>query len=150
MENKENKETVLVTGGTGFVGFHTISQLLLQGYTVKTTIRSLARKESVINALEEAGITDFRKLSFFEADLIADAGWDEALKNCDYVLHVASPFPLVEPEDENELIIPARDGSLRVLKFAKEAGVKRVVLTSSFAAIGYGKNPKDHIFTEED
>lgn len=146
----ENKETVLVTGGTGFVGFHTILQLLRQGYTVKTTVRSLAKTEIVINALKEAGITDFEKLSFFEADLIADTGWDLALKNCDFVLHVASPFPLVEPEDENELIIPARDGSLRVMKFAKNAGVKRVVLTSSFAAIGYSKNPKGHIFTEED
>jgi nucleoside-diphosphate-sugar epimerase len=146
----KDKETVLVTGGTGFVGFHTILQLLQQGYTVKTTIRSLTKKEIVINALKEAGITDFEKLSFFEADLIADAGWEEALQHCDYVLHVASPFPLVEPEDENELIIPARDGSLRVLKFAKNAGAKRVVLTSSFAAIGYSKNPKDHIFTEED
>ncbi len=146
----ENKETVLVTGGTGFVGVHTILQLLQQGYKVKTTIRSSAKKESVINALKDAGINDFEKLSFFEADLIADAGWEEAVKNCDYVLHVASPFPLVEPKDENELIIPARDGSLRVLKFAKEAGVKRVVITSSFAAIGYSKKPKDHIFTEED
>jgi len=145
-----NNQTVLVTGGTGFVGVHTILQLLQQGYKVKTTLRSLSKKDSIINALKDGGLTDLQNLSFFEADLTADAGWNEAVKGCDYVLHVASPFPLVEPEDENELIIPARDGSLRVLKAARKAGVKRVVLTSSFAAIGYSINPKDHIFTEED
>ncbi|HTE23730.1 SDR family oxidoreductase [Flavitalea sp.] len=145
-----NNQTVLVTGGTGFVGIHTILQLLQQGYTVKTTLRSLSKKDSIVNALKDGGLTDLQNLSFFEADLTADAGWNEAVKGCNYVLHIASPFPLVEPEDENELIIPARDGSLRVLKAAQKAGVKRVVLTSSFAAIGYGIKPKGHIFTEED
>jgi nucleoside-diphosphate-sugar epimerase len=145
-----NNQTVLVTGGTGFVGIHTILQLLQQGYKVKTTLRSLYKKDSIVNALKDGGLTDLQNLSFFEADLTADAGWNEAVKGCDYVLHVASPFPLVEPEDENELIIPARDGSLRVLIAAQKAGVKRVVLTSSFAAIGYSIDPKDHIFTEED
>jgi nucleoside-diphosphate-sugar epimerase len=145
-----NNQTVLVTGGSGFVGIHTILQLLQQGYTVKTTLRSLYKKDSIVNALKGGGLTDLQNLSFFEADLTADAGWKEAVKGCDYVLHVASPFPLVQPEDENELIIPARDGSLRVLKAAQKAGVKRVVLTSSFAAIGYSTDPKDHIFTEED
>ncbi|HTF31912.1 MAG TPA: aldehyde reductase, partial [Flavitalea sp.] len=145
-----NNQTVLVTGGTGFVGIHTILQLLQQGYTVKTTLRSLYKKDSIVNALKDGGLTDLQNLSFFEADLTADAGWDEAVKDCGYILHLASPFPLVEPEDENELIIPARDGSLRVLKAAQKAGVKRVVLTSSFAAIGYSIDPKDHIFTEED
>ncbi|HMF70084.1 MAG TPA: aldehyde reductase [Flavitalea sp.] len=145
-----NNQTVLVTGGTGFVGIHTILQLLQQGYTVKTTLRSLYKKDSIVDALKDGGLTDLQNLSFFEADLTADAGWDDAVKGCDYVLHVASPFPLVEPEHENELIIPARDGSLRVLKAAQKAGVKRVVLTSSFAAIGYSIDPKDHIFTEED
>jgi nucleoside-diphosphate-sugar epimerase len=145
-----NNQTVLVTGGTGFVGIHTILQLLQLGYIVKTTLRSLSKKDSIVNALKDGGLTDLQNLSFIEADLTADAGWDEAAKGCDYVLHVASPFPLVQPEDENELIIPARDGSLRVLKAAQKAGVKRVVLTSSFAAIGYSIDPKDHIFTEED
>lgn len=145
-----NNQTVLVTGGTGFVGIHTILQLLQQGYTVKTTLRSLSKKESIVNALKDGGVTDLQRLHFVEADLIADAGWDEAVQDCDYVLHVASPFPLVQPQDENELIIPARDGSLRVLKAARNARVKRVVLTSSFAAIGYGNRAKGHIFTEED
>lgn len=148
MEN--TKTTVLVTGGTGFLGIHTVLQLLQQGYEVKTTLRSLSKKNTIINALQEGGITDFSQLSFVEADLTSDHNWDEAVKDCDYVLHVASPFPAQDPKDENELIIPARDGALRVLKASRDAGVKRVVLTSSFAAVGYSKDIKDHIFTEED
>lgn len=150
MENVQKKMTVLVTGGTGFLGVHTVLQLLQQGYEVKTTLRSLSKKDTIIKALEEGGITDFSHLSFIEADLTNDNNWDEAVKDCDYVLHVASPFPAQDPKDENELIIPARDGALRVLKASRDAGVKRVVLTSSFAAVGYSKNIKDHIFTEED
>ncbi|GAB3048795.1 aldehyde reductase [Spirosoma knui] len=142
--------TVLVTGGTGFVGIHTILQLLQQGYTVKTTLRSLSKKDTIIQALNEAGIIDFTNLSFYQAELTADAGWEEAVARCDYVLHIASPFPAQAPKEENELIIPARDGALRVLRAAKEAGVKRVVLTSSFAAIGYTINPQGHVFTEKD
>lgn len=148
MEN--TNKTVLVTGGTGFLGIHTVLQLLQQGYEVKTTLRSLSKKDTIIKALEEGGITDFSQLSFVEADLTSDNNWDEAVKDCDYVLHVASPFPAQDPKDENELIIPARDGALRVLKASRDAGVKRVVLTSSFAAVGYSKDIKDHIFTEED
>ncbi|MDB4903575.1 MAG: NAD-dependent epimerase/dehydratase [Mucilaginibacter sp.] len=79
-----NDQTVLVTGGTGFVGIHTILQLLQQGYTVKTTLRSLSKKDSIVNALKDDGLTDLQNLSFFEADLTADAGWDEAIKGCDY------------------------------------------------------------------
>jgi len=148
MEN--TKTTVLVTGGTGFLGVHTILQLLQQGYEVRTTLRSLSKKDNIIKALEEGGITDFSKLTFFEADLTLDDNWGEAVKGCDYVLHVASPFPAQDPKDENELIIPARDGALRVLKAARDASVKRVVLTSSFAAVGYSINVENHVFTEED
>ncbi len=143
-------KTVLVTGGTGFVGIHAILQLLKKGYRVHTTLRSLAKKDTIINALKEAGINDFSDLSFFEADLTSDAGWNDAVSSCDYVLHVASPFPAQAPKDENELIIPARDGALRVLRAAQQAGVKRTVLTSSFAAVGYSNNTKNHIFTEAD
>ena len=143
-------KTVLVTGGTGFVGIHTVLQLLQQGYNVKTTLRALHRKNEILDALVEGGITNFEHLSFFEADLTSDGSWHKAVEGCDYVLHVASPFPLGEPKDENELIIPARDGALRVLKAAKAAGVKRVVLTSSFAAIGYGMKKKGYVFTEAD
>lgn len=147
---KMNNQKVLVTGGTGFVGIHAVLQLLEKGYSVNTTLRSLTKKETIIKALKEGGITDFSKLSFFEAELTDDNGWDAAVKDCDYVLHIASPFPAKEPKDENELIIPARDGALRVLQAAKKAKVKRVVLTSSFAAVGYSINSDNHIFTEDD
>ena len=145
-----NNKKVLVTGGSGFVGIHTVLQLLEQGYSVNTTLRSMSKKDSIIRALKEGGITDFSRLSFYEAELTSDEGWGEAVKDCDYVLHVASPFPAKDPKDENELIIPARDGALRVLNAAKNANVKRVVLTSSFAAVGYSNNVDGHIFTEED
>jgi nucleoside-diphosphate-sugar epimerase len=150
MENLESIKRVLVTGGTGFLGIHTILQLLQQGYEVKTTLRSLAKKEVILKALEEGGITDFSKLSFYETDLTSDHNWKEAVEGCDFVIHVASPFPAQDPKDENELIIPARDGALRVLKASRDAGVKRVVLTSSFAAVGYSNDVKEYVFTEKD
>lgn len=141
---------VLVTGGTGFVAIHTILQLLQQGYQVRTTLRSLSKKDKVIQALRMAGITEFDHLSFQEAELMAYDGWGDAVNDCEYVLHIASPFPASDPEDENELIIPAKEGALRVLRAAREANVKRVVLTSSFAAIGYGRGLQNHVFTEAD
>ncbi len=150
MENIQANKTVLVTGGTGFLGIHIILQLLQQDFNVKTTLRSLSKKDVILKALQQGGIEDFSNLSFYEADLTEDKNWDEAVKNCDYVLHVASPFPAQDPKDENELIIPARDGALRILKASRDAGVKRVVLTSSFAAVGYSINNENHIFTEED
>ncbi|UMQ43506.1 aldehyde reductase [Chryseobacterium sp. Y16C] len=149
MENAQ-KTKVLVTGGTGFLGVHTVLQLLQQGYQVRTTLRSLSKKDQIVKALEESGITDFSLLSFIEADLTSDHNWDEAVKDCDYVLHVASPFPAQDPKDENELIIPARDGALRVLRASRDGGVKRVVLTSSFAAVGYSTDIENYIFTEKD
>jgi len=145
-----NNQKVLVTGGTGFVGIHTVLQLLGQGYLVNTTLRSFSNKDTIINALKDGGITDFSRLAFFEAELTSDKGWVEAVSGCNYVLHIASPFPASDPENEDELVIPAREGALRVLKAAKEAGVKRVVLTSSFAAVGYSIEVADHVFTEKD
>ncbi|MES2457990.1 MAG: aldehyde reductase [Bacteroidota bacterium] len=145
-----NDQKVLVTGGTGFVGIHTVLELLAQGYFVNTTLRSLSKKDTLINALREGGISDFSRLSFFEAELTSDKGWAEAVSGCDYVLHIASPFPATNPQNEDDLIVPARDGALRVLKAAKQAGVKRVVLTSSFAAVGYSRDVAGHIFTEAD
>lgn len=140
--------TVLVTGGSGFVGSHCILQLLNAGHRVRTTVRS-AKREADVRAMLKVGGTDAgERLSFAIADLEQDAGWPEAVAGCDYVLHVASPFPAVLPKDENELIVPAREGSLRVLRAARDAGVKRVVLTSSFAAIGYGQPPRTTPFDE--
>jgi nucleoside-diphosphate-sugar epimerase len=143
-------ELVLVTGGSGFVGAHCILPLLGAGYRVRTTVRSLKREGDVRAMLKTGGAEAGEKLSFSAADLMSDAGWPEAVAGCDFVLHVASPFPLGAPKHEDELIVPAREGALRVLKAARDAGVKRVVLTSSFAAIGYGHKPMDRPFNEND
>jgi nucleoside-diphosphate-sugar epimerase len=130
--------TVLVTGGSGFIGSHCILQLLAAGHQVRTTVRSLKREPDVRAMLKQGGAEPGDRLGFVAADLERDAGWADAVSGCDYVLHVASPFPVTVPKHEDELIVPARDGALRVLKASRDAGVKRVVLTSSFAAIGYG------------
>jgi nucleoside-diphosphate-sugar epimerase len=138
----ENSEQVLVTGGTGAVGIHCILQLLQKGYSVKTTLRSISRKNEVIDMLKTGGISSFANLAFIETDLTKDDNWDKAMKGCRYVLHVASPTHL-ESADENTMIGPAVDGVLRILKAARDAGVKRVVLTSSFGALGFSnKNPE--------
>ena len=144
-------EQVLVTGGSGFIGAHCILQLLNSGYRVRTTIRSPKREADVRAMLQQGGLaqTDGR-LTFAIADLEKDAGWPEAVDRCDYVLHVASPLPPSVPKHEDELIIPAREGALRVLRASRDAGVRRVVLTSSFAAIGYGHPPQSAPFTEKD
>ena len=139
-------ERVLVTGGTGFIGSHAIVQLLAAGYRVRTTVRNLSRADDV-RALAAAGAASTglkiptETIEVVAADLLSDEGWAEAVADCTYVLHVASPFPVTQPKDENELIIPAREGALRVLRAARDAGVARVVLTSSFAAVGY--SPED-------
>lgn len=141
---------VLVTGGSGFIGAHTIVQLLAAGHEVSTTVRNLAREGEVRAMLKEGGADANAPLRFFAADLEKDAGWAEAVAGCEYVLHVASPFPPAAPKDENDLIIPAREGALRVLRAARDAGVRRVVLTSSFAAVGYGQKPQDAPYDETD
>jgi nucleoside-diphosphate-sugar epimerase len=141
---------VLVTGGSGFIAGHCILQLLIAGHEVRTTVRNLQREAEVRPTLKADGAEPGNRLSFAAADLMSDTGWDAAVAGCDYVLHVASPFPLGVPKDENELIIPARDGALRVLRAARDAGVKRVVLTSSFAAIGYGHPSTARPFDETD
>lgn len=140
--------TVLVTGGSGFIGSHCILQLLSGGHQVRTTVRNLKRESDVRTLLKQGGSAPAERLSFFAADLESDAGWREAVTGCDYVVHVASPFPATVPKHEDELIVPAREGALRVLRAARDAGVKRVVLTSSFAAVGYGHAPQSAPFNE--
>lgn len=142
--------TVLVTGGSGFIASRTILQLLSAGYDVRTTVRSLSREGDVRAMLQRGGAEPGKRLQFVAADLTSDAGWPAAVSGCEFVLHMASPFPSTVPKDENELIVPARDGALRVLKAARDAGVKRVVLTSSFAAVGYGHPQQSAPFTEKD
>src|SRR5688572_12487320 len=118
--------TVLVTGGTGFVGVHCIAQLLAAGHDVRTTIRNRKREDEVRAMVEHGGVTAGDRLRFFVADLEKEEGWTDAVGGCEYVLHVASPFPEGIPKHEDELIRPAREGALRVLRVARDARVKRV------------------------
>jgi nucleoside-diphosphate-sugar epimerase len=143
-------QTVLITGGSGFIGSHIILQLLAAGHQVRTTIRNLTREGDVRAMLKVGGADPGNRLSFFAADLENDAGWREAVAGSDYVLHVASPLPPSVPKHEDELIVPAREGTLRVLRASRDAGIKRVVLTSSFAAIGYGHKVRETPFNETD
>ena len=145
-----SSEQVLVTGGSGFLGAHCVLTLLERGYRVRTTVRSPNRAAEVRAMLRHGGVDATDALSFATADLTADAGWADAVSGCDYVLHVASPFPPTMPEHEDDLIIPAREGTLRVLRAARHAHVRRVVLTSSLAAISYGHTSLDRTFTEQD
>jgi len=138
--------TVLVSGGSGYIAGFLIRQLVAEGWTVRTTVRSLARESAVRSLLA----VDNSRLAFFEADLTADKGWAEAMAGCSHVAHVASPLPAGVPKDANELIVPARDGALRALRAARDVGVRRFVMTSSVAAIAYGRGRGVHHFTEAD
>jgi dihydroflavonol-4-reductase len=126
--------TVLVTGASGFIAQHTILALLAAGYRVRGTVRSLKRGDEIRRVLGAAA----DRLTLVEAELTADAGWREACRGCRYVLHMASPLPARPPKHADELIVPARDGALRVLRAAVAEGVTRVVMTSSVAAVLYG------------
>jgi nucleoside-diphosphate-sugar epimerase len=134
-------ETVLVTGGTGFVGGHMVARLLREGYRARVTVRESGQEAGVLAALQQAGVDPADRLEFAVADLSVDAGWAEAMGGVSHVLHLASPFPVTPPETEDELVLPARDGALRVISAARKAGVPRVVMTSSFAAVGYTVKP---------
>lgn len=129
---------VLVTGGSGFIAVHCILQLLQAGYLVRATLRSLTREAEVRAMLKEGGVEAGDRLTFIETDLSSDNNWDKAVADCTYVLHVASPTPNVNYKHEDDMIIPAREGVLRVLRAARDAGVRRVVLTSAMGAIVYG------------
>ena len=142
-------DTVLVTGGSGFIGLHCLQQLLDKGYKVRTTLRSESRKQEVMDAMNKHS-SNCENLEFFIADLLNDDGWKEAVEGSKYVLHVASPFFLGEPENEDVFIKPAVEGTLRVLKACADADVQKVVLTSSFAAVGYGHSREKEVYTEED
>lgn len=141
---------VLVTGGSGFIAAHVILKLLGEGHQVRASVRHSGRAADVRAMLAGAGMEPGDRLSFATTDLERDNGWADAVDGVDYVMHVASPFPAGVPADEGELIRPAREGTLRVLRAARDAGVKRVVVTSSFAAIGYGHPPQRDTFDERD
>jgi len=140
---------ILVTGASGFVAIHTIIQLLEQGYAVRGTIRSLNKEADLRNTIMKYVQANDR-LEILPADLEQAAGWEGAMSGVETVLHVASPFPLFEPEKEDDLIIPAVQGTLRVLQAAHKAGVKRVVQVSSVAAISSGHTGENKTFTEAD
>jgi dihydroflavonol-4-reductase len=140
-----------VTGGTGFLGGWCIVSLLERGYDVRTTVRDLARERTVRDAVVAAGVDPGSRVSVLAADLTSDDGWADAAAGCRYVLHVASPFPPVQPKDPDELIVPARDGAMRVLRASLDAGVERVVMTSSVAAVRSGRHSSENApYTEAD
>jgi dihydroflavonol-4-reductase len=142
-----DKATVLVTGGSGFIGGWCVVGLLQQGYSVRTTVRDLSRESAVRAALAKA-VDAQDRLSFYAANLTSDAGWDAATSGCEYVLHVASPLGVPAPKNPDELIIPARDGAKRAVNAAIRAGVKRVVMTSSVAATSGSPNGPDSVKDE--
>lgn len=144
------KDIVLVTGGSGFIAGHVILQLLEKNYLVRTTIRSLARQGEVAQVLKAAGAKNLQNLEFVAADLMEDAGWSKAVTDARYVIHVASPVSPGHVKNEDEVIRPAREGTMRVLEAARDANVKRVVLTSAFHAVSWGHPHSDHVFTEAD
>lgn len=144
--------TVLVTGATGFIAQHCVVQLLNEGYRVRGTARSVARgsklKDTLAPHVAEGGDA-LDRFHIVAADLTGDEGWADAVAGCRYVLHVASPLPRTPPKHEDDLIVPARDGAIRVLSASAEAGVERVVLTSSVAAVLYGRD-RHRTFDESD
>jgi dihydroflavonol-4-reductase len=141
--------TVLVSGGSGYIAGFLIRQLLAEGWIVHTTLRNRVR-ETALRPLLLADAAGASRLKVFEADLMADAGWAEATAGCSHVAHLASPVPAGVPKDADSLIQPARDGVLRALRAARSAGVQRFVMTSSVAAISYGRGRGVHHFTEAD
>ncbi len=146
MEN----ELVLVTGGSGFIAAHIIIKLLRQGYSVRATLRTISRQDEVRSMLKQGGVKDLGNLEFIQADLTSDKNWPEAVSGAAYVIHVASPTPATRPDDGDEMVKMAVDGVLRVMKAAKDARVRRVVLTSASGAILSGHKSHDGLFTEED
>jgi dihydroflavonol-4-reductase len=149
MDAQHAPETVLVTGGTGYLARWCIHDLLKSGYTVHTTMRDLSGEPGLRALFPAAEGAD--RLRVFAADLLRDEGWEAATAGCDYVLHVASPFPAVQPKNPDDLIIPARDGTLRVLRAAFDAGVRRTVVTSSSSAVRNAGGPApDRPLTEDD
>lgn len=141
---------VLVTGGSGFIAGHCILHLLDQGHRVRTTVRSLATEADVRRALTEAGMVDSARLEVVAADLLSDDGWAEAVADVEVVLHIASPVRPGRVADEDALIVPAVEGTLRVLRAARDARVERVVLTSAFHAVSWGHRRSGRTFTEAD
>jgi len=133
-------EKVLVTGASGYIALHCITELLNNGYAVRGSLRNMNRENEVREAVKT--IVSDNNLEFCKLDLMSDDGWDDSASKCDYMIHLASPFIVGEPKNEDELIKPAKEGTMRALKAARKAGIKKVILTSSIVAIAYGHNKK--------
>lgn len=150
MPATDQQDPVVVTGVSGFIGKYVTAEFLRRGYAVRGTVRSLDKADAVRRAVARVGV-DPSRLTFAVADLLSDAGWSEAITGASHVVHTASPFPMQQPDNPDDVIRPAVDGTLRVLKAATAAGVKRVVLTSSTVAIFYGPDqPASHAYSEID
>ena len=146
---KKDNSIILVTGGTGFIASYCIINLLNKGFSVRASLRSLRKISLVKQMLTQGGITSFDNLSFVEAHLEDEVSWNNAVKDCTYVIHTASPTPITDAKTDDDFVIPACNGVLFVLKAAKKVGVKRVVLTSAFGAVGYGTD-RSIPYTEKD
>ena len=133
-------EKVLVTGASGYIALHCITELLNNGYAVRGSLRNMSRENEVREAVKKK-VSD-NNLEFCKLDLMSDDGWNNSVSKCDYMIHLASPFIVGEPKNEDELIKPAKEGTIRALKAARKAGIKKVILTSSIVAIAYGHNKK--------
>jgi nucleoside-diphosphate-sugar epimerase len=148
-KSSSKRGLVVVSGGSGFLAGYCIAELLNNGWSVRTTVRSGAKSKAVRASIGNIA-TKASEIEFVEADLNADAGWNQAAVGAQYVLHVASPVPVTDPQNDDELVRPARDGTLRVLQAARDAKVKRVVMTSSISAIIFGRGVRAQPFTEDD
>ncbi len=142
-------DVVLVTGASGFIGGHLTAELLRRGYAVRGSVRSRARIGEVRAAMAAAGV-DTARLEVCRLDLMSDRGWAEAFDGCRYALHVASPFVLAKPKDPDELVRPAVEGAIRAVGAALDAGVERVVMTSTLATMQFARAPQEHVYTDAD
>jgi dihydroflavonol-4-reductase len=148
MTTSHISQKVLVTGASGFIGLHTVLHLLQCGYRVRATVRTEAREKKTRDTLSSQLPTG--SLEFAHADLSKDDGWLEAVHGCDSVIHTAAPYPIENPKDENELILPIRDGTLRVLRAAQAEGIQRVVLLSNVGSVFDGHQGENRTFDESD
>ena len=140
---------IFISGGSGYLALHCIKLAIEKGYQVKTSIRDVAKKEEVLNSLKEY-LKNPDDLEFCILDLLKDKGWNESMIDCDFLIHIASPFPFKQPKNDQDLIKPAVEGTLRALNAAKKANIKRVIITSSVASIAFGHNKKDITVSHDD
>ena len=142
-------DRVLVTGVSGFIGAHVTERLLAKGYDVRGTVRNKVKGQKIVEALAAHG-SDVSKLELVEADLGSDAGWEDAVKDCRFIQHIASPFPLEAPSDREALVPEARAGAMRVIEHGMGAGAERIIMTSSLVAMMGQKGRGDHMLIKED